>query len=55
VRALLRLLFNRSAWDKPAYVLAGKTFEGAVLVFVLSVSVGSASPCSDGTTSEGAS
>jgi hypothetical protein len=55
VRALLWPLFALSAWAIPAYVLAGTTVEGAVLTSVLSVGVGSSSPCSGGTLDEGAS
>jgi hypothetical protein len=43
VRALLWPLFPWSAWAQTGTVVAGTTVEGAALVSVLSVGVGSAS------------
>jgi hypothetical protein len=48
VRALLWLLFPRSAWAQTATVVAGTTVEGAALASVPSVGVGSASHCGVG-------
>jgi hypothetical protein len=43
VRALLRPLFPRSAWARPATVLAGTRDKGAALSSVRAFGVGSAS------------
>jgi hypothetical protein len=48
VKALIWPLFDRSAWGQPATVVADTTGEGAGLVSVLSVGVGSATHCGGG-------
>jgi hypothetical protein len=48
VRALLRPLFVRSAWDQPATVVAIKTCEGAALASVRLVGVVSDCHCGGG-------
>jgi hypothetical protein len=48
VRALLWPMFDRSAWAQLSNVVAGTKIEGAALVSVLSVGVGSASHWGDG-------
>jgi hypothetical protein len=52
LRAQLWPLFARAARAQPAYVLADTKGEGAPLAYVLSLGVGSCSPCGVGTTDE---
>jgi hypothetical protein len=45
MRALLWTLFDRSAWDQPATVVAGTTDKGAALISVRLVGVGLETHC----------
>jgi hypothetical protein len=52
VSALIRPLFDRSAWAHTATVVAGMRGKGAVLASVSMVGLGSAMNCGEGTKGE---